>query len=258
MDLKIIDSHIHLDWYEPDKQEIIIGEMASFGVEALITVSANLSSANKNLKISAHHPSIHPAVGYHPEQNLPRESEVSKLFYLIEENRDDIIAIGEVGLPYYLRREDSTIKLAPYQQLLEMFIKKANLIEMPLILHAIYEDADLVCDLLEKHSVEKAHFHWFKGEQKVTERLKANGYFISVTPDILYEPEIRDLVSRYPLSLMMVETDGPWVFKGPFENKLTHPKMIHDIIEQIAAIKQRDLKETYEVLLENTKNFYRI
>lgn len=258
MELNIIDSHVHLDWYRPDEQKMIINEMESYGVEALITVSANLLSTNKNLKISAHHPSIHPAIGFHPEQNLPKELEVNQLLNLIKENRDDIVAIGEVGLPYYLRREDATIELTPYQQLLEIFIKKAKLIEKPIILHAIYEDADLACDLLEKHSVEKAHFHWFRGDRKVTERLKANGYFISVTPDILYEPEIRDLVGRYPISLMMVETDGPWAFKGPFENKLTHPKMIHDIVQQIAAIKQYDLKETYEVLLENTKSFYRI
>src|SRR5699024_5221276 len=223
-----------------------------------ITVTANMLTTIKKSKISALHLSIHPASGCHPEQNLPEELELNQLLNLIGENRDDIVAIGEVGWPYYLRREDSTIELAPYQQLLEMFTKKVRLIEKRLILHVIHEDADLACDVLEKHSVEKAHFHWFKGERKVTERLKANGYFISVTPDILYEPEIRGLVREYPLSLIMVETDGPWVFKGPFENKLTHPKMIHDIVEQIATIKQRDLKETYEVLLENTKNFYRI
>ena len=30
----------------------------------------------------------------------------------------------------------------------------------------IYEDAPLVCDILEKFNIKKAHFHWFKGDEK--------------------------------------------------------------------------------------------
>jgi TatD DNase family protein len=42
--------------------------------------------------------------------------------------------------------------------------------------------------------------------------MKENGYFISVTPDVVYDEEIQLLVQRYPLEQMMIETDGPWPF----------------------------------------------
>ena len=38
---------------------------------------------------------------------------------------------------------------------------------------------------------------------------------------------------------MMVETDGPWPFEGPFQDKLTHPSMIHHSIQTITNIKRR-------------------
>ena len=84
---------------------------------------------------------------------------------------------------------------------------------------------------LKSIPLKKAHFHWFKGDQKTITRMIENGYFISVTPDVCYEKEIRDLVSIYPLEKMMVETDGPWPFEGPFQGQITHPSMIHQSIQ---------------------------
>jgi TatD DNase family protein len=115
-----------------------------------------------------------------------------------------------------------------------------------------------VCDLLEKHGIKKAHFHWFKGSHSTVERMIQAGYYISITPDVLYEEEIRTLVREYPIALLMVETDGPWPFEGPFAGQKTHPRMIHAVIEQIALLKGLPVVEAAHTLLNNTKQFYGI
>ncbi len=254
----IIDAHIHLDLYKKSDQELIIEDLKKYKIEALISVSQDLASAKKNLALSKEHNKINPAFGFHPEQSLPRESEIADLLHFIKENHDYMIAVGEVGLPYYLRQENPSIPIEPYQELLELFIKQAAILEKPIILHAVYEDAPSVCTMLEKYSIKNAHFHWFKGDVHTIERMKVNGYFISITPDVLYEKEIQQLVKSYPLSLMMVETDGPWGFDGPFKGKLTHPKMIHHIVRKIAHLKKADTKRVYEKLFKNTKRFYHL
>ena len=165
-------------------------------------------------------------------------------------------AIGEIGLPYYKRKEDPSLPLEPYIELLEEFFKLAANLDKPVALHAVYEDAPIVCGLLEKHSVPKAHFHWFKGDAKTIERMIANKYYISVTPDILKEEEIRKLAKRYPLSLMMAETDGPWPFEECFPGQMTHPKMIHYTVATLSSIKRIPAAEVYHVLYQNTKQFY--
>jgi len=169
-----------------------------------------------------------------------------------------MVAVGEVGLPYYLRQEDPSLPIEPYQELLEIFIEQADILDKPVILHAVYEDAPIACTMLEKYSIKKAHFHWFKGDEKTIEHMQRNGYFISITPDLLYEKDIQQLVEKYPLRLMMVETDGPWEFEGQFKDELTHPKMIHHIVQKIASIKRLDIKIVYELLFENTKSFYNL
>ncbi|MBP1995301.1 Tat protein secretion system quality control protein TatD with DNase activity [Paenibacillus eucommiae] len=146
--------------------------------------------------------------------------------------------------------------LAPYLDLLERFIVLSKEMNKPLVLHAVYEDADLACDLLHKYGVSKAHFHWFKGNAQTIQRMISAGYYISITPDVLYEEEIQSLASIYPLELMMVETDGPWPFEGPFAGKETLPIMIMDVIEQIAYIKQLSVEKTAAKLLSNTRQFY--
>lgn len=258
MGRKIIDSHIHFDLYHERERRQILQELGEHNVKALISVSNHLQSAKINLQFSRKDNRIKPAFGYHPEQTIPTDNEIADLQRFVQQHHKDMVAIGEVGLPFYLRKDDTRIPLEPYVELLESFIRQAVVLNKPIILHAIYEDAPLVCDLLEKHSVKQAHFHWFKGDQKTVERLKRNGYYISVTPDVLYEGEIQQLVQEYPLSKMMVETDGPWGFEGIFENQMTHPKMIHHSIRKIAELKNVSIDDAYWRMFENTCGFYGI
>lgn len=256
MDYPVIDSHIHLDLYSQVEREFILKELKTYHIKALISVSNHLESAQTNLAMAKRYKEVNAAFGFHPEQELPTDEEIAALYSFINEHKKETVAIGEVGLPYYLKRENQAINTDAYIEVLELFIKQAACLDKPIILHAVYDDAPIVCDLLEKHSIKQAHFHWFKGDQKTIERMMRNNYFISVTPDVLYEKEIQSLVKAYPLSKIMVETDGPWPFEGAFKNKITHPKMLHLSVKQIAAIKRLSEPEVYNILFENTKRFY--
>jgi TatD DNase family protein len=249
---KIIDTHIHLDKYKDKEISEIVSE-----VEAVVSVSMNLDSCKRNLSLAKIYPSIRPAFGWHPEQEIPSDDQLAQLFSWIHAMKDESIAIGEIGLPYYLKEKNKLVQsYAQYIEVLESFIKLAVQLDKPIALHAVYDDAHIVCDLLEKHTVKKAHFHWFKGDKKLVERLKANRYPISITPDLLYEEEIQEIVQEFPLDLMMVETDGPWPFKGPFVGKQTRPWMIHNTLEEISQIKRTELDNVYKQIYLNSNKFY--
>ncbi|WP_432353655.1 TatD family hydrolase [Sporosarcina sp. A2] len=254
----LLDAHIHLDMYEEVDRTRLMKELEAMSVNALIAVSNNLESSYRTLELARLDSRVKPAIGYHPEQPVPSDNALAEIMELIDDKQDQIIAIGEVGLPYYLRKENPELELQPYLELLEKFIIKAVACELPIVLHAVYEDASIVCDLLEKHHVLKAHFHWFKGSDAVLERILSNGYVISVTPDVTYKPKIQHLVKQTPLSQLMVETDGPWPFEGPFSGEMTHPSMMHHSVQAIAELKKLDVEETYRQLYVSTKNFYRI
>ena len=117
--------------------------------------------------------------------------------------------------------------------MLQRFVELASKYDLPIILHAVYEDADIVCDLLEKYKVSRAHFHWFKGSETTMKRMMRNGYYISITPDVLHKEKIRKIVSYYPLEYMMVETDTVEFQEGV----MTHPRMIREVLKEISVIK---------------------
>ncbi|SDM89284.1 TatD DNase family protein [Sediminibacillus halophilus] len=256
--MQVIDAHIHLDMYTNAQQQQLLQELDEHHTEALVAVSNHLSSAKQTWKLAQVDKRIRPAFGYHPEQQLPTTEELNELLRFMEQHHTDMNAVGEVGLPYYMRKEDPTISIEPYMELLEtMFIHAVNW-NKPVVLHAIYEDAPVVCELLEKHSIRQAHFHWFKGDESTVQWIVGNGYMLSVTPDCLYESEIQRLIQQVPLTSLMVETDGPWPFEGPFHGMMTHPRMIHASVAKIAELKRLPIDSVYHHLFANTKDFYQL
>ncbi|GGM24282.1 hypothetical protein GCM10011351_07530 [Paraliobacillus quinghaiensis] len=111
---KVIDAHIHLDVYERSERLQILKELDQADVSALIAVSNDFKSAKSVLSLAKCDSRIKPAIGFHPEQELPSEAEMDWIMELIETHQDEIVAIGEVGLPYYTRQEDPGLVLKPY------------------------------------------------------------------------------------------------------------------------------------------------
>lgn len=261
----VIDAHIHVDLYGAAMQEELLMESQRRGVEAVVAVSMDLASSVRTRELALRHPGfVHPAYGFHPEQEAPSREEREELLAWIRDRHHtgETFAIGEVGLPYYKRTEaeagGASFDETPYIELLECFVALAAELDRPIVLHAVYEDADKACDLLERYGARHAHFHWFKGSAATMKRMAQAGYYISVTPDVAYENEIEGVVSRYPLELMMAETDGPWPFEGAYAGRGTVPEMTRGSVLGIAKVKGIDPLEAGRQLFIQTRKFYRL
>lgn len=259
----MIDAHIHLDQYQPGERSVMLRQLHGCGIEAVIAVSMNMESCVQTAKLASRMPDrVKPAYGYHPEQPLPSPEELASLISWIRQHADEMIAVGEIGLPYYTRAElkqsGQSLDEAAYVNLLEQFLELAHELDKPVVLHAVYEDALTACDLLEQHGISRAHFHWFKGPDEAVELMAKRGYYISFTPDLLYEPEIQALARRYPAELVMAETDGPWPFEGPFQGQTTHPRMILESSAFWGKLHGWTAEEARKRLTANTRRFYGI
>src|SRR5699024_8876789 len=82
-------------------------------------------SAKENLALAQEDKRIKPAFGWHPEQELPTENEIADIQDMIVQNQDEMIAVGEVGLPYYLRKKHPEIPSEPYLEILELLIRQS-------------------------------------------------------------------------------------------------------------------------------------
>ncbi|PRI59815.1 TatD family hydrolase, partial [Haemophilus influenzae] len=160
----LFDSHLHLDQLSDENIQQILAHSKIIG---MLAVSTNLNSAKKLLNLKQTYPKkLYFAAGFHPEQQLPSLEEQKKLFQWIDEHHSSISGIGEVGLPHYSKRENPNLDYAPYIELLERFILIAKKWDLPLNLHIVHNDVEIALELLQKHKIQRAHFHWFKTDEK--------------------------------------------------------------------------------------------
>lgn len=116
----LIDAHIHLDQYEEHEIPLLLEE-----AKHVIAVSTDLESCHKTFTLSRIYSKVKAAYGFHPEQTLPSSEEEEVIFRWIRLHADKMVAVGEVGLPYYLKQEKD-VDYTPYISLLERFIVLAK------------------------------------------------------------------------------------------------------------------------------------
>jgi TatD DNase family protein len=255
----VIDSHIHLDADQYAEVGGLIKRAREAGVSAVIAPGITPSSNRRVMELARHHPNfVHAAIGFHPERYELTNADLEETLSMARTYRDRICAIGEVGLPYYgesARRKDI---IERGHQILERFARLAGELDLPLILHSPHEAADDALRLILGAKVRRAVFHWHKSNETTTQAILEAGYFISLTPEIVYRDRDQALAKIVPLGQMMVETDGPWSYHGPFEGKPTEPNLIADVISAIARIKGDSVDAIVDALTLNAKSLFGI
>ena len=107
-------------------------------------------------------------------------------------------------------------------------------------------------EMLKERSAERAVFHWHKASEDVTRAIVDAGYFISVTPEIVYRERDRELVEAVPLESLLVESDAPWQYQGEFAGMPSGPWLCARVVEEVAKIKRLPVEETMYRLSVNT------
>lgn len=246
----MFDAHIHLNQYKDIDRQIEQWQQA--GIEGVTAVSTDLQSSYETLSLKQRYPNfIFAAIGFHPEQPLPSSRDITEWESLLHRERRLISAIGEVGLPYYTLDEQKHDSLEHYIAFLDEMMCISKRESLPIVLHAVHSHAPIAYNLLTHHRIVKAHFHWLKAAPSVVKQITDSGYYISATPEACYRERDQDLIRQVPLKQLLAETDGPWPFSGPFQNKATSPIFIRDVMKKIAEVKGEDITAVQKQCKQN-------
>jgi TatD DNase family protein len=255
----VIDSHIHLDADQYADVVALIKRAHDAGIKAAVVPGTTPASNRRVMELTSAHPDfVHGAIGFHPERLELSEADLELTLAMVRANRDRICAIGEVGLPWYgeiARREDVTLRA---QKVLKRFAHLASELDLALILHCPHQAAGEALQIIQAAGIRRAVFHWHKSDQQTTRAILEAGYVISLTPEVVYRERDRQLAAMVPLDQMMVETDGPWPYGGPFEGRLTEPNFIADVISAIARIQGYSKETIMEALAKNAETIFGI
>jgi TatD DNase family protein len=252
----MIDAHIHLCDYPKDQWDSLIADWQGQGISGVVAVSKDLKSTLLTLELKQRYGHfIYAAVGYHPEQAPPSERELLELEKLLKQERSLISAVGEVGLPHYTPAYTLAAPMSAHKEALEHMCHWAKAYRLPVLLHAVHDKADFILQLLQGMKLEKAHFHWLKATPEVLNRIIKSRFYISVTPEVCYRRRDQALLKEIPLEQLLLETDGPWQFAGPFQDRMTSPLFLKEMVPVVARMKEVSIEQ---LVTQSTQNTYRL
>lgn len=246
----LVDTHAHLcdSSFDGDLAEIL--ERARIaGVSSIIAVAETLEDGEKNLQMAKNYPQLLPAAGLYPT-HLDLSSAQEVMAY-VEKERDRLVAIGEVGLDYWVIKEEREREVQ--REIFTGFIKLGRVLDLPLNVHSRSAGRHAIGLLLEKNAT-KVQLHAFDGKAGTALPAAEAGYFFSIPPSIVRSRQKQKLVKNLPLSSLLLETDSPVL--GPTPGERNEPANVLVSLHAISKIKDLPQEAVMEAVIENTRRLY--
>lgn len=246
----LVDAHAHIcdPAFDADRDDVLARARAA-GVAAIVAVGEDLADAHRNLKLAQIDAMIKPAAGLYPT-HLSMD-EAMEMAAFIRRNRTQLAAIGEVGLDFWIVKED--FQKALQKEIFKLFIQLAMELDLPLNIHSRSAGRHAVAMLLENNAV-KVHLHAFDGKVGAALPAVEAGYFFSIPPSVVRSRQKQKLVKQLPLNSLLVETDSPVL--GPDGSQRNEPANLPGVVRAIAQIKNVPEEEVAAAVVENTARLY--
>lgn len=217
--MNLIDTHAHLLSPEltTDLHDVLSRARAA-GVRAIVCVCESLAESRAALELAASRQLVHACAGVHPDRAAgsgdPQAllAEVDAVCALARSRREELIAIGEVGLDYWRAGEPAERELQ--QEMLRRFVALARELDLPLSVHSRSAGRQTI-ELLLSLGARRVILHAFDGRASAAEPGVAAGYFFSVPPSVVRSAQKQKLVRRLPLDCLLLETDSPVLGADP-------------------------------------------
>lgn len=251
----LIDSHCHLT-YDVLASQIgdVIARANSQSVKEFVTIATDLADAERALKLSAAHPSIHVVSGIHPHEAGKVASLWDEALYVIAQ-RDDVFAVGEMGLDYHYDFSDRAMQHSVFRRQLDI----AAQVQKPVVIHCREAHADTLAALKEFPAVRRVVFHCFTGTVNEAREILDRGYWISLTGVVTFKrsDELREVAKLLPDDRFMVETDSPYLSPEPVRStRPNEPSFLIHTARKLAEVRGMSLADFSNLATSNTRNFF--
>ena len=253
----IFDSHAHYDdeAFNEDRDSLL-GNMRENNIGYIVNVGASMRGVLDTVKLIEKWPFVYGALGIHPDDVGCLDDE--KLDTLAKLCRNPkVAAIGEIGLDYYLDKEDHGCQKEWFARQLALSLE----LKLPVVIHSRDAAKDTFDILKSEHRGENGGvIHCFSNSMEMAREYLKLGYYIGIGGVVTFKnaKNIKEVVEYAPLDRILVETDCPYLAPVPNRGKRNSSLNLPYVIEEIARIKKVSPKEVEEITCRNAKEMYRI
>lgn len=274
----LFDTHAHVNFnaFKDDGEEVL-RRCFDNGV-SVVNVGSQYSTSKRAVDYAHKFESgVYAAVGIHPvhlkkgsfthqdpdeltEEEIPTVGEEFNYQKYLELAKDEkVVAIGEVGLDYHHFDENDNVGelIKRQKEVLAEFIKLANEVQKPVMLHC-WDGYDDLYEILKSHPVDKKGvIHSFIGSYKTANRFIELGYKIGLNGIITYGESYDRLIREVDLGNIVIETDCPYLTPRPLEKGTRNePLFVKHVAQKIADVLEVSIEEAAKKTTENAKRIF--
>ena len=280
----MIDTHCHIDEeaFEPDREEVIARQQQS-GVQAMIVPGVNVASINSVMELCHAHPGYcYPALGLHPEDvKADWREQLATVEAAIRAHRDELVAIGEIGLDYYW---DKTYK-EEQKEVLRRQLLLARELNLPVILHnreATEDILSIVNTIANDQSPItndqspitnnqlRGVFHCYSGSKETAEIILKMGFYLGIGGVLTFKNSklsetLKELnqssITNHQLPItnrLLLETDAPYMAPTPHRGERNESRFMALVAERLAQVLNVSVDEIIEATSANARQLFGI
>ncbi len=238
--LQLVDAHCHLHEF----LDFRIRELAE--KFTIVAVSDDEPSSKRTLELAEKYDTVIPCIGVHPwcadKVTMDEVERVCKL-------ADKAMCIGEVGLD--TKFVPDTIE--KQREIFLKFLRIAKEYSLPMNIHSAGAWRE-VYELILKYDIERAVFHWYTGPLDLLEDIIKHGFYISINAAVKIQKKHQEVARRVPLDNMLVESDGPYSYRG----LELEPTLIPETIRLLSQLLNIDEKTILEKVRSNLARLFNL
>ncbi len=256
----MIDSHAHLGSCKPPSAELV-ADAKRVGVQRILTVGMDEESNVEAVQLAREHEGVFAAVGRHP--NSAEGFDQAAAEAIEELAAEDVVrAVGETGLDFYRDRSSEGDQVRAF----EAQIGIARRAALPLVIH-VRDSAGpgsgrAVADCFELLAAEAEGIdvilHCFSATAERAEEAAERGWHVSFAGNVTYprSEELRTAAAIVPESLLLVETDSPYLSPQAVRGKSNQPANVTHTAEVVAEARGIDYGRLDEIVSENAARLF--
>jgi TatD DNase family protein len=251
----ITDTHTHLysEAFDEDRVAIMKKALAE-GVERFFIPAIDSTYTQRMFELEQQYPEhVFLMMGLHPTHvKEDYEDELLHVSKMLQEHR--FYAVGEIGIDLYWDKSF----LRQQQQAFQSQIRMAKEHKLPIVIHC-REAFDEIFEVLEDEKGEdlRGIFHCFTGSLEQAKQAISYNMKLGIGGVVTFKNgKIDAFLNQIDLQHIVLETDSPYLAPAPYRGKRNESSYIVNVLEKIALLYDKDVREIASITTANSKDVF--
>jgi TatD DNase family protein len=194
-------------------------------------------------------------MGLHPcsvKEDFEKELKIIKKH--LDEHRDQVIAIGEIGIDLYWDVSTKNNQEIAFKEQLHW----ASAYKLPIAIHS-RNSTEVIISILEELNDLKLTgvFHCFSGSRTEAEKIIDLGFLLGIGGVLTFKNSGLDkVISDIPMEYIVLETDAPYLAPAPYRGKTNLPVYLKLVAEKLAQVKNTSLDQIATITSDNARRLF--